>query len=57
MNEAAKYMLALDEEKALQMMKEADYILSLIEFPPEKVSDERLEEVLNEILDVDLEKK
>lgn len=57
MNEAAKYMLALDEEKALQMMAEADYILSLIKFPPEKVSDERLEEVLNEILDVDLEKK
>ena len=57
LNEAAKYLLALDEGRALQLMQEADYILSLMTFEPEKVSDERLTEVLNEILDIDLEKK
>ncbi len=53
--EAGKHLLILDEEKGLSLLKEADFLLSIIEFEEEKMSQERLDEVLNEILNVDVE--
>ncbi len=53
--EAGKHLLFLDEAKGLALMEEADFLLSVIEFQEEKISKERLDEVLSEILSVELE--
>lgn len=53
--EAGKHLLILDEERGLALMQEADFLLSIIKFEEEKISQERLDEVLNEILSVELE--
>lgn len=55
--EAGKYMMILDQNRGLQMMAEADAILSVIKPEEEKMSDEKLNDVLNEILDFNLESK
>lgn len=53
--EAGKHLLFLDEARGMALMEEADYLLSIIEIEEEKISKDRLSEVLNEILSVNLE--
>ena len=47
--EAAQYMMVIDEQRGIELLEEADFILSLIKLEEEKVSQERLDEVLGEI--------
>lgn len=56
MFEAAKFLMVIDKNRALIMMKEAEVILSVIKPEPEVISQERLDSVLNEIMNVELER-
>ena len=51
--EAAKYLSDVDVSFAEQIMIIADRILSIIEAPPQKVSDDRMSELLTDILESD----
>lgn len=53
--EAAMHVQPISEEYAARLLAEAEQIASAVELEEEKVSQERLDEVLSEILSVDLE--
>jgi hypothetical protein len=55
--EAGKYIMILDKNRGMQMLAEADVILSIIKPEEEKMSTERLNDVLSEIFDFNLESK
>ena len=55
LTEASKHLIYFDEGLSTRYMLEADLILSILNIEEEKISQERLDEVLNEILSVDLE--
>lgn len=55
LTEAGKHLMILDEELGVRYIKEAEHLLSVIQPDEEKVSEERLDEVLNEILSSDEE--
>lgn len=50
--EAGKYMLAFNKERGLAMMAEADMILSIIKPEEEKVPQEKLESIMDEIMNI-----
>ena len=50
--EASRYMSNFSQERAFNLAKQADMILSVIEPQKEKMSEERLDEVLGEIMAV-----
>lgn len=54
--EAGKFMMILDKERGVNMLDEAMMILSIIKPEEDKVSEERLSEVMSEILSFTLEK-
>lgn len=56
LSEAGKHMMAIDKQRGLSLLKEADLILSVIVPEKEKVSEERLNEVLGEILSFESDK-
>lgn len=47
--EAGQYLMVIDEERGVELLEEADFILSLVKIEEEKVSQDRLDEVLGEI--------
>ena len=49
--EASRYMSNFNGKRALEMAAEADIILSVIQPVEQKVSSERLDEVLGEIME------
>lgn len=53
--EAGKYISYLDKDRAIELMMEADAILSVIQPEQEKLSQEKLDDVLSEILNFKLE--
>jgi len=50
--EAGKYMLVFNRERGIKMMEEADMILSVIKPEEEKVPQEKLETIMNEIMNI-----
>ena len=48
--EAGKYMMALNRERGLKMMEDANLILSVIKPEEEKVSRDKLESIMGEIM-------
>lgn len=50
LSEAGKHLMYIDKERGMSLLKEADMILSVIVPEKEKVSEERLNEILGEIL-------
>ncbi len=50
--EAGKYMMVFNRERGLNMLKEADMILSVIQLEEEKVPREKLESIMNEIMNI-----
>jgi len=50
--EAGKYMLIFNRERGLKMLEEADMILSVIKPEEEKVPQEKLESIMNEIMNI-----
>ncbi|MFG1483982.1 hypothetical protein ABMA79_15230 [Halobacteriovorax sp. HFRX-2_2] len=53
--EAGKHMLPIAPEYGEKLMLEADEILSMIKPEEEKVSDEKLDDILDEILNVEID--
>lgn len=53
--EAARHMMPIEPEFASRLLKDADEILSVIQVEKEKVSDEKLDSILDEILNVEIE--
>lgn len=51
--EAAKYMSDVNQEFAAGIIALADRLLSVLNVPEQKVSDERMDEILNEILNAE----
>ena len=48
--ESGKYMMALNRERGLKMMEDALLMLSVIKPEEEKVPQEKLESIMNEIM-------
>ena len=48
--EAGKYMSDVDDQFALRIMLVADKLLSIIDAPKQKIDDESMDDILNEIL-------
>lgn len=55
--EAGKHMMILDVNRGVALMQEAEAILSVIRPEPEKIEQAKLNSVLDEILNIDLESK
>lgn len=53
--EAGKHLMIFDQEIGGKYLKEAEFLLSIIQPDVEKVSEDRLNEVLSEILNSDKE--
>ncbi|MFG1500144.1 hypothetical protein ABMA70_08020 [Halobacteriovorax sp. XZX-3] len=53
--EAGKHLMPISPEYGERLMLEADEILSMIKPEVEKVSDEKLDGILDEILNVEIE--
>jgi len=51
--EAAKYMSDVNKEFAANILLIADRMLSILDVPEQKVSNERMDEILNEILNAE----
>lgn len=48
--EAGKYMSDVDDQFALRIMLVADKLLSILDAPKQKIDDESMDDILNEIL-------
>lgn len=57
LSEAGKHMMSIDKKRGLELLQEADVILSIIIPGEEKVSEERLDEVLGEIFSAEIKEK
>ena len=55
--EAGRYMLILNRERGIQLMAEADMILKIIQPEAEKVPEEKLESIMNEIMSINAGEK
>lgn len=55
LSEAGKHIMVLDVQRGIALMQEAEAILSIIQPVPEKMEQEKLNSVLDEILSIDLE--
>ncbi|WP_412473855.1 hypothetical protein [Halobacteriovorax sp. YZS-1-1] len=53
--EASKHMMSIHPDYAERLLLEADQILQAIQVPKEKVSEEKLDDILNEILNTEIE--
>lgn len=49
LTEAGKHMMLIDPKRGLELLKEADVILSIIVPEEEKISEDKLNQVLDEI--------
>jgi len=54
LSESGKHLMAIDKKRGLELLQEAEMILSVIEPEEEKVSESRLDEVLNEIFSTEI---
>ena len=50
--EAGRYMMALNKERGLRMIAEGDMILAVIKPEVEKVPNEKLESIMDEIMNI-----
>jgi len=53
--EAGKHLMVLDVNRGVALLAEAEAILSIIKPVPEKMEEQKLNSVLDEILSIDLE--
>jgi hypothetical protein len=49
--EAAKHLSVIDVDAAQQVMIFADRVLAMVDVPPQRVTDDRMEELLTDILE------
>ena len=52
--EAGKYMMVFNKERGLKMMNEADAILAVIKPEEEKVPEEKLNSIMDEIMNAEI---
>lgn len=53
--EAGKHLMVLDVNRGIALLAEAEAILSIIKPVPERMEEQKLNSVLDEILSIDLE--
>lgn len=55
LSEAGKFLMVLDQKRGLELLQEADAILSIIKPEKEKMSTELLDSIMAEIINLKLE--